>query len=56
MERKEGEKMSEQVVDNVVDIVEEPIVEEPVVEEPKVEEELKPVEPVKDDNIIEIIE
>lgn len=34
MERKEGEKMSEQVVDNVVDVVEEPIVEEPVVDEP----------------------
>lgn len=37
-----------------VEVKEEPKVE--VKEEPKVEEELKPVEPVKDDNIIEIIE
>jgi hypothetical protein len=34
MEHKEGESMSEQVVDNVVDVVEEPIVDEPVVDEP----------------------
>ena len=39
MERKEGEKMSKQVVDNVVDAIEEPTVEVEQVEEPIVEVE-----------------